>query len=82
MRLERVAVTCKPRPFAGKAHRLDEEKEPTQDGGPDKEGDLGPPVVPFLTPLLGEGSPTKVDYRKKGTLIPTSLLEDLGTPTM
>ena len=24
-----------------------------------------------------EGSPTKVDYRKKGTLIPTSLLEDL-----
>ena len=28
-------------------------------------------------PFLGEGSPTKIDYRKKGTLILTSLLEDL-----
>ena len=37
---------------------------------------LGPPVVPFY-PFLGEGSPTKIDYRKKGTLILTSLLEDL-----
>ena len=37
---------------------------------------LGPPVVPF-TPFLGEGSPTKIDYRKKGTLILNSLLEDL-----
>ena len=27
---------------------------------------------------LARGSPTKVDYRKKGTLILTSLLEDLG----
>ena len=27
--------------------------------------------------FLGEGSPTKIDYRKKGTLILTSLLEDL-----
>ena len=35
---------------------------------------LGPPAVPFY--LLGEGSP-KIDYRKKGTLILTSLLEDL-----
>ena len=26
---------------------------------------LGPPVVPFLSPFLGEGSPTKIDYRKK-----------------
>ena len=26
---------------------------------------LGPPVVPFY-PFLGEGSPTKIDYRKKG----------------
>ena len=35
------------------------------------------PVVPFY-PILGEGSPTKIDYRKKsGTLILTSLLEDL-----
>ena len=37
---------------------------------------LGPPVVPF-SPLFGEKSPTKIDYRKKG-LILTSLLEDLG----
>ena len=37
----------------------------------------GPPVVPFY-PFLGEeGSPTKIDYSKKGTLILTSLLEDL-----
>ena len=27
--------------------------------------------------FFGEGSPTKIDYRKKGTLILTSLLEDL-----
>ena len=33
-------------------------------------------VVPFY-PFLGEGSPTKLDCRKKGTLILTSLLEDL-----
>ena len=32
--------------------------------------------MPFLTPCLGEG-PTKIDYRKKGTLILTSPLEDL-----
>ena len=38
---------------------------------------LGPPVVPFY-PFLGEGSPTKIDYRKEGTLILTSLLEDLA----
>ena len=37
---------------------------------------LGPPVVPFY-PCLAEGSPTKIDYRKKGTLILSSLLEDL-----
>ena len=38
---------------------------------------LGPPVVPFC-PFLGEGSPTKIDYRNKsGTLILSSLLEDL-----
>ena len=30
-----------------------------------------------LLPFLGEGSPTKIDYRKKGTLILTSPLEDL-----
>ena len=28
-------------------------------------------------PFLGEGSPTKIDYRKQSTLILTSLLEDL-----
>ena len=33
--------------------------------------------MPFY-PFLGEGSPTKIDYRKKGTLILTPLLEDLG----
>ena len=39
---------------------------------------LGPPLVPFY-PFVGEGSPTKIDYRKtKGfTLILTSLLEKL-----
>ena len=37
---------------------------------------LGAPVVPFY-PFVGEGSPTKIDYKKKGTLILTSLLEDL-----
>ena len=38
---------------------------------------LGLPVVPFY-PFLGEGSPTKIDYGEKGTLILTSLPEDLG----
>ena len=35
--------------------------------------------MPFLTLSLGEGSPTKIDYRKKtsGALILASLLEDL-----
>ena len=38
----------------------------------------GPPVVPFYPfSFLGEGSPTKTDYRRKGTLILTSRLEDL-----
>ena len=31
-----------------------------------------------LLPFLGDCSPTKIDYRKKGTLVLTSLLEDLG----
>ena len=34
--------------------------------------------MPFVTPFFGEGSPTKIDYRNKGTLILTSLLEDLA----
>ena len=38
---------------------------------------LGPSVVPFC-PLLGEGTPTKIDYRKKGILVLASLLEDLA----
>ena len=38
-----------------------------------------PCQVPFFTvSLLGKGSPTKIEYRRKGTLILTSLLEDLG----
>ena len=37
---------------------------------------MGPPVSAFFT-FLGEGCPTKIDYRKKGTLILASLLEDL-----
>ena len=31
-----------------------------------------------LYPFSGEGSPTKIDYRKQGTLILTSLLVDLA----
>ena len=34
----------------------------------------------FTVSFLEEGSPTKIDYRKKGTLILTSLLEDLVGP--
>ena len=37
---------------------------------------LGLPALPFY-PLFFEGSPTKIDCRRKGTLILTSLLEDL-----
>ena len=35
------------------------------------------PTANFYTIFWGECSPTKMDYRKKGTLILTSLLEDL-----
>ena len=35
------------------------------------------PSSALLPLFLGEGSPTKIDYRQKGTLILTSLLEDL-----
>ena len=39
---------------------------------------LGPPArCPFTVSFLREGSPTKIDYRKKGTFILSSLLEDL-----
>ena len=38
-----------------------------------------PSQVPFDQLSLGEGSPTKIDYIKKGTLILTSLLEDLDS---
>ena len=42
-------------------------------------GAQAPPVVfPFYRFFFGGGFPTKIDYRKKGTLISTSLLEDLG----
>ena len=36
------------------------------------------PGWPFWPLFRGEGSPTKTDNRNKDTLIPTSLLEDLG----
>ena len=35
------------------------------------------PSSAFVFLFFGEGSPTKIDDRKKGTLILTSLLEDL-----
>ena len=38
----------------------------------------GPPVVPLALFFGGGGFPYKKDYRKQGTLILTSLLEDLG----
>ena len=38
------------------------------------------PSSALLPSCLGEGSPTKINYRKKGTLILTSLLEDLVLP--
>ena len=39
---------------------------------------LGPPVVPFY-PCSGEGSPTKIDCRKKKVpLFRSSQLEDLA----
>ena len=38
---------------------------------------LGPPVVFFSPLFFGEASPIKRHYRKRGTLILTSLLEDL-----
>ena len=38
---------------------------------------LTPSRVPFY-PLLGEGSLTKIAYRKKGTVILICLLEDLA----
>ena len=34
-----------------------------------------------LLPFFGEGSLTEIDNRKKGTLILTSLLEDLASGT-
>ena len=37
----------------------------------------GSPSGALSLPFFGEGSPTKIGYSKKGTLILTSLLEDL-----
>ena len=37
----------------------------------------GPPVVPFLSPFWGEGSPTKIDYQK--SWYPDSNLSTRGT---
>ena len=42
---------------------------------------LGPPVGPPYPFFGGEGSPTKIDYRKRVPLILSSLLEDLANPT-
>ena len=35
------------------------------------------PSSALLSPFLGEGSPTKINVQKKGTLVLTSLREDL-----
>ena len=62
-----------------RANPRDFERWGFQGGGGGSRGFLSSPglrTVPF-SPFLGEGSPTKIDYRKVGTLIPTSLLEDL-----
>ena len=53
----------------------------TQQRGKEREG-FGPvlsrcPSSALSHPFLGEGSPSKIDYRKKSTLILTSLLEEL-----
>ena len=39
---------------------------------------MEPKTTTCLGPLLGEGSPIKIDNRKKGTLILASLLGDLA----
>ena len=39
---------------------------------------LGPPVVPFYRFFLGEGSPTKIDYRKRSRVPTCSNLSNLG----
>ena len=45
---------------------------------------LGPPVVPFLTPFFGEGSPTKIDKIEKQKQVGTNLFYSLksGGPTV
>ena len=41
--------------------------------------ELGRPArCPLTVSFLAEGFPTKIDYRRKGTLILTYLLEDLA----
>ena len=47
-------------------------------GGPVPPTLRSPAGCPFTVSFLGEGSPSKIDDGKKGTLILTSLLEDLG----
>ena len=51
--------------------------EPAMARGFHQSHSLDPPVVPFYPLFFWEGSALKIDYRKKGTLILTSLLEDL-----
>ena len=43
-----------------------------------KRNKVGSPVVPFLTPFFGEGSPTKIDYRRKKGKYPYSNLSTGG----
>ena len=57
-------------------HALWSNFELTLKGGKASSPILGPPVVSFY-PFLGEGSPAKIDYRKKGTRLLTSLLQNL-----
>ena len=59
------------------ASRIEEVKEGREGGALLSEA--RPPSSALLNPFFGgEGSPTKIDYRKRDTLILTSLLEDLG----
>ena len=47
-------------------------------GTPDGRRVTRSPSSALSHPLFGGGSPTKIDYSKKGTLLLSSLLQDLG----
>ena len=61
----------------GHADRLESLKR-LGGGGSGEGGQGGTLWCTSFTPFLGEGFPTKIDYRKKDTLTLTSLLEDLA----